>query len=247
MKHSFWEAFQNTIDRDNFRGEGHYLAQLVGATKEQYVTAFRHAMQVAPALVTNSSEDGAFGAITFDIDGKTVSRDLIDSVLELAFLDEHVCLRDLTVFDIGAGYGRFATRLLDLFPTNEVYCFDAIPVSSELCRRYLDHRQTTRANVVPFDQLLDYKNADLAVNIHSWSECTLDAIQFWIDFIVASGVKWLFVVPHDDRFRAREINGTTPSFLPLIEKHFECVAQRSKYPPGVDGAFPTVYALFEAR
>lgn len=251
FKHSFWEEFQKKIDQENFRGEGHYLAQLNGATKEQYVAAYDYALNAFPGLLSRLQEDGAFGAITFDVDGRKISRDLIDSALELEFLT--CCLisgtgmLDRTWLDIGAGYGRFASRLLEAFPNNTVYCTDAIPTSSDICRRYLEHRKVKGARIWTMDALVGHGPIDIAVNIHSWSECTLEAVQFWIDWIVSRNVRWLFVVPHDAGFRAREENGETPSFLPLILKHYDLVKQQEKYPPGIDGAFPTVYALFELR
>ena len=80
-------------------------------------------------------EDDYFGNITFDIDGKLVSRDLLDSLVEIYFLDRHLGLASaapgLTVLDIGAGYGRLAHRILSALPSATRYlCSDAIAEST---------------------------------------------------------------------------------------------------------------------
>src|SRR4051794_19498475 len=63
-------------------------------------------------LLERLGEDGAFGCWTFEYPGvPPVSRDLLDSVNELCFLDRHLGILDqprLRVLDIGAGYGRTA-------------------------------------------------------------------------------------------------------------------------------------------
>jgi hypothetical protein len=48
------------------------------------------------------TEDGLFGAYTYEIDGKVVGRDLLDSIVELMFLDDELAIgsRATTILDI---------------------------------------------------------------------------------------------------------------------------------------------------
>jgi hypothetical protein len=58
-----------------------------------------------PGYGCELGNDGAFGAYTDDHGGRAVSRDMLDSVLEINFLEEQVGLSklpQLSVLDIGA-------------------------------------------------------------------------------------------------------------------------------------------------
>jgi len=46
------------------------------------------------------------------------------------------------------------------------------------------------------EALLSGRDIQLAINVHSFSECTLDAMDWWTQKIAAYGVKYLFVVPN---------------------------------------------------
>lgn len=64
-------------------------------------------------------EDGALGAHTVEVAGRTVSRDLLDSICEIYFLERPVAPllhRNMRVLDIGAGYGRLAHRMTEALP-----------------------------------------------------------------------------------------------------------------------------------
>jgi hypothetical protein len=149
------------------------------------------------------TEDGAFGCTTATIDGLMVSRDLLDSIVEMEFIrrstPEHFLI-DARVLDIGAGYGRLAHRLVTAFGRARVFCTDAIEVSHDICRKYLGYRGARGAQVVDpglVEALLCRANIDLAVNIHSWSECTLPEVEAWLDLLRDCKVPRLLVVPHD--------------------------------------------------
>jgi putative sugar O-methyltransferase len=127
-------------------------------------------------------EDGLFGAYTFDFNGeKLVSRDLLDSILEINFLDRHLGLarrEGFNLLDVGAGYGRLAHRLATAFPgTMRIYCTDAVSESTFLCEYYLRFRGLAdRTEVVPLDEIearLRTVRIDVATNIHSFSECPM--------------------------------------------------------------------------
>jgi len=252
MKSSLWTHFQNIIDLDNFRGESQYLAQLHNTNKEQYETLYLYLKNIAPNFLFKMTEDEAFGVNYYEIDGRKITRDLLDSANELAFLDRNIGLKNLnTILDIGAGYGRFVHRLYEIAPHVKSYCVDAIDVSTKCCQKYLEYRKVP-AIVVPFNQLVELSliKVDLAVNIHSWSECTREAISFWLQFLKDLKVPKIMVVPHTADFAAlerwKEEGDTYISYYDLFFKYGYCETIRErKFPDSVAGIYPTVYALFE--
>ena len=186
-------------------------------------------------LLERLKEDNSFGAITYLIDGKLVSRDLLDSILEIYFLDSHLNLFDrlsFSVLDIGAGYGRLAHRIVESFPNLETYlCTDAIAVSSFVADYYSRFREIDhKAKVLHLDtikeSLKDYK-IDLAVNIHSFSECSLQAIEWWMNIVGENKIPYLLIVPNskDDL-----LTQNRESFSYLVEgSGYELVARGPRY------------------
>lgn len=253
LKGSAWEAFERGINMQQFRGEAQYMTQLLfGATEQKYYNTWEYIVSLGLADWLGLGEDDDFGCITFPMGvSGYISRDLLDSILEMYFLEE-VYGRGSAgtgVLDVGAGYGRFAHRFETVYPDSYVYCVDAVPVSTFLCDFYLKYRQMD-ISVIPLHRLdaTHFWPIDLAVNIHSFSEMTLSAINFWLDFISDLGIRHLFVVPHDERWVACEPDGSHPSFKPLIEQHgFKLEAERPKYPAGVDGIYPEVIFSFWER
>ena len=155
-------------------------------------------------LLKRLEEDDSFGAIVYSIDGYRVTRDLLDSILEINFLEKHLQLSqkpDLNVLDVGAGYGRLAYRMTQALPNISNYlCADAIAVSSFIADYYLQYRGISdRARIVPLDtirkELKEY-SLNLAVNVHSFSECSLTAIDWWMALISENRIPFLFIVPN---------------------------------------------------
>lgn len=171
-------------------------------------------------------EDGAFGCWTFEFEGVgRVSRDLIDAVNELGFLQRHLDVvghDGLRVLDIGAGYGRLAHRAAEALPDLARWtCVDAIPESTFLCEYYTRHR-----GVVPPVEVVELPDVtglapgsiDLAVNVHSFSECTLAAITWWVSLLRDLEVPNLFVLPNEaEGFLSREVDGSRLDFGPVFE------------------------------
>ena len=92
--------------------------------------------------------------------------------------------------------GRLAYRMLTAIPSLENYmCADAIPESSFVCEYYLRIRGLEgRFKIVPateIDEALVMARPDLAINIHSFSECSLDAVEWWMERLAAHEVKFL--------------------------------------------------------
>ena len=227
-EHSAWTHWENSIELRRFRGENDYLSQ---AYFRQ--TGFRYSLTAAYTemvdqwkLLDTLTEDDRFGVKTWDVlPGKVITRDLLDSILEIYFLREALSLErnsNLRVLDIGAGYGRLAHRVTNAFPQAHVTCTDAVATSTFLSEFYLRYRNAAeRTRVVPFDKLneLQAGKYDLAVNVHSWTECTRAFVAFWLDRVVDLGIKNLFVVPHFGDFATTERDGTMGTYEPELKRH----------------------------
>jgi SAM-dependent methyltransferase len=230
-QHSLWhEAYREAqLDLRHFRGDNAYLwqyRQLHGQARfmyylfAQYVRGFdQH------GLLERLGEDGQFGCWTFGFEGlPLLSRDLLESVNELYFLERHCELfarPGLRVLDIGAGYGRLAHRATQAAPGIGAYvCMDAIPESTFLCEYYLKYRGAP-ARVVPADEIdaLAGEAFDVALNIHSFSEMSRDAIALWLDRIAAHRIPWLLIVPNDgEDLLSVEADGVRHDFAPLLRE-----------------------------
>jgi SAM-dependent methyltransferase len=193
-----------------FRGDNPYIWQYrlldPQAQNFKYFIFLRHVLDIdSLGLVEKLGEDGAFGCWLFEYAGYPLcSRDLLDSVLELTFLDRHwQILRTpgLRVLDIGAGYGRLAYRWSQAAPSLADYCCtDAIAESTFLSEYYAQYRQVVPpVRVAPLHTVPDLPvgGFDIAVNVHSFSECTRDAIAWWVHQLRRLEVPRLFLVPNE--------------------------------------------------
>jgi len=228
--HSVWtgDYLRDELDLPWFRGDNSYVYQfrnLGSDARMKYYVYLRDLATRDPAdLLQRLGEDGRFGCWTFHYEGwPRVSRDLLDSINELYFLDRRLQLlshRDWTVLDIGAGYGRLAHRATSAVPGIVWLCADAVPESSFLCEYYLRHRGVTGAHMLPLDEIdarLSEHRIDLAVNVHSFSETTEQSVRGWLDLLVKHHVPRLFVVPNDgDRLLTREPDRTRRPIDPLL-------------------------------
>ncbi|HEY1078063.1 MAG TPA: putative sugar O-methyltransferase [Fontimonas sp.] len=213
-----------------FRGETPYVWQyreLPRITRLKYFIYLKYAMTQDPAkLLERLGEDGSFGCWRYEYEGlPPISRDLIDSVLEIAFLERELKVlsaKNLRILDIGAGYGRMAHRMLEACPGITDYaCVDALPESSFLCRYYLNHKKLLgRARVVPLDELpqqLKVDGFDLALNIHSFSECTHAAVEWWVKKVQELRVPYFLIIPNQpEEMLTNEGNGVKRDFKHLL-------------------------------
>ncbi|MEO7972459.1 MAG: putative sugar O-methyltransferase [Thermoanaerobaculia bacterium] len=259
-----------TADFCQFRGDNPYVFQLRGRNLNEvgYALSYYCARRVAEVerlgLLDRLEEDGLFGVHTFEIDGRRVSRDLLDSALELAFLERHLGLSRgprRTILDIGAGYGRLAHRAVTAFPETVRYlCTDAIATSTFLSEYYLGFRGLAGGSgapvrVLPLHELaaaIRPGEVDIAVNIHSFSECPLPAIDAWLAFLAANRVGQLMIVPN--AVSAAGMNGIAmmtnagEDFSVLVRRHgYALSASEPKYPDPVVqeyGVSPAAHLLF---
>lgn len=224
------EAVESFLDLRYFRGETlitwHYR-ELRRISSLKFFIFARYIRDRDPrGLLDTLGEDGAFGCWTFTYpDQPVISRDLLESVNEINFLDRALGLSELDsprVLDIGAGYGRLAHRLTAANPNVADYCcVDAVPESTFVSDYYLRHRGADVARVVPLDQFAaDAKpgSFDLAVNIHSFSECTLDAVSWWAKQLESLAIPNLLVIPNEpSELLTLEQDGSRRDFRPLLE------------------------------
>jgi SAM-dependent methyltransferase len=225
-------AVESFLDLRYFRGETlitwHYR-ELPRITELKFFVFMQYVRARDPqGILGRLGEDGLFGCWTFSYpEYGTFSRDLLESVNEIQYLDRQLGLSNretLRVLDVGAGYGRLAHRMTAAFPKLSDYaCVDAVPESTFLSDYYLQHRGCVPpARVVPLDRTdsdLHPGTFDLAVNIHSFSECTYAAVEWWVDLLRRLEVPRLLIVPNEpEELLTLEPDETRRDFMPLLER-----------------------------
>ncbi len=263
----FWRPdYIRADDLLYFRGDNCYVWQFQdGNAAEKYVLTYLYLKSIDTlGLFDVLTESGDYGVFTFptgDADRgghpKLVSRDLLDSVCELLFLDRTLQISrrpGLRVLDIGAGYGRLAYRAVTALRNIDSYfCVDAVPESTFVSDYYLSRKAAAPARVVAFDdqEVLIPESIHLAVNIHSFSECAIEAVDYWVSRCAELKVEYLFIVPNASAHGGnalRLIDGT--DFSPVLARHgYRLWHSEPKYAnPEVQryGVSPKWYYLFRA-
>ena len=245
-----------------FRGDNAWLWQTRGKNSNllAYAISFYYLKSMdALRLFDKVAEDENFGNFVFSIDGRRVSRDLLDSIAEIYFLHRHLKLGSRTGFrilDVGAGYGRLAHRVVTaLSGVEKYYCADAVAVSTFVSEYYLQFRHVDKATVIPLDEIettLKEQRVDLAVNIHSFSECQISAIEWWVQLLSKHHVKYLMIVPNWSVGRGdRLLTNDGRGFLTLLERHgYRTIVSEPKYlEPIVQelGLYPSWHHLLELK
>lgn len=264
MRPTRWTAdyIDRNVDLGNFRAANAYVFGDRNVESTYVLTAYYIETLDSSRLLHTLGEDGLFGAPLFEYrHGAFVSRDLLDSIVEIYSLLTHIpasALQDGAVLDIGSGYGRFGYRLTQALPYIRcVYCTDAVPVSTFLCEYYLNYRNADRVVAVPFpdiEQVLETGNVTLAVNIHSFSECSLAAIEWWIRLVSKHRIRYLFLVPNPadhegKRLLTQELDGTHKDYSQLLTSYgYEPIGIAPKYNDEVIqrlGVTPTCHHFYE--
>jgi SAM-dependent methyltransferase len=261
IDHSQWSGkfSEREIGLEQFRGDNAFVHQYRDGNSEanHILTADYLASIDRTGLFGRLTEDELFGACAFHgRNGGRITRDLLDSIAEILFLEETMEISkrpEFSVLDIGAGYGRFAHRLFQAYPNVTVCATDALPLSTFLCEFYLRFRGCEpRAQAVPLDELGD-EPFDLATNIHSFSECSLNSIRWWLDLLAEREIPYLMVVPNQGtngaaQLVSTEANGWSVDFMPELQKRgYELQHKQPKYADELIqriGVSPTVHYLF---
>jgi hypothetical protein len=231
--HSLWTPTDRRADIDlaNFRADNAYLWQLRNVRARAGSRYLRYARYLherdSQGLFDILTEDGAFGAWT--VRSRSLppfSRDLLDSINELYFLDRTWALFDqpgFSVVDIGAGYGRLAHRMAAAVPAlTRYYCVDAVPESTFLSEYYLRYRQVAKATVVALNEinhLFHGVRPDLAVNIHSFTEMPYSAVRAWVSWLSGLRIPRLLVVVNLYGLVSSEMDGSRRDCLPLLSMY----------------------------
>jgi hypothetical protein len=232
LAHTWWtpDYVGRALDLRHFRGDNAYVWQtrhMPDAALRYYLYATEVATRDKLGLFPRMTEDGAFGCWVYSSRRfPTLSRDVLDSVNELNFLERHTGISrisDLNILDVGAGYGRLAHRACEVLPTlGRYFCTDGVPESTFLCEFYLEYRRCSKATVVPADELasLDGQRLDLAVNIHSFSEMGVAAIEGWVALLKHLRVPRLLIIPNDGTaLLSMEASGTRHDFEGVLEQY----------------------------
>ena len=260
--HLVWrEGHVRSEDLLFFRGDNAYVYQLRGSNMNLlgYALTTYYAKSIDKlGLLEKLKEDDYFGNYTFLIDNKKVSRDLLDSITEIYFLEKHLKIssqKNFNILDIGAGYGRLAHRMLEALPNIQTYfCTDAVAVSTFISEYYLRFRNLeNRSKVIPLNNIentLKNQRIDAALNIHSFSECSIHAVEWWIALLSKYKVKYLMIIPniytdskdklvtHDRQDISRVLENNGYKLLVKEPKFSDPVVQQY-------GINPTQYYLFE--
>jgi putative sugar O-methyltransferase len=264
---SFWseEFISREVNLQYFRGDNAYLWQRRDLnTSIHYLLATYYLQSIdVLRLLDKLDEDGLFGAYVYNFNDRLrVSRDLLDSIAEIYFLERNLGISNLqhvNILDIGAGYGRLAHRAVKALPNIGTYfCVDSVAESTFIAEYYLQFRQVNdRAAVIPLyeiEEALATKQIDVALNIHSFTECSASAVDAWLEVLRRQRVRFLVVIPNGEshggtKLLSRERNDSRVDFLPLIQaKGYKMVIKEPKY---LDlsvqrhGPSPTFHYLFE--
>src|SRR2546422_7968827 len=264
--HSYWtdRYVGSNIDLRFFRGDNAYVYQYRDGNQEvNYALTTYYLSKVDElGLLQKLDEDGLFGAYVFSVNGKSVSRDLLDSIVQISFLERHLGISKipgLNILDIGAGYGRLAHRMAQALPNIGKYiCVDAVPESTFISEFYLRFRGVAdRAAVVPIFDLeaaLASTEITVALNVHSFPECTLASTAWWLDVVRKHRIKYLLIIPNSDShggtmLLSMEKDRSRQDLMPLItSRGYRLIVREPKYAdPSLQdhGVTPTYHYLFE--
>lgn len=230
-----WTTWQETVKNalPNFCADKVYSDQ-EGIPAEEFCRVAAEVREMPPTDLSGRTRDAKFGARLVDTPAMgSVTRMYLDSCVEIDFLRRNLFSRvgsDLKVLDVGSGYGRLAVSLAPM--VHSIVCVDPVSISVDLCRWYLRTfprgALATSIGIDEFAEEAPELKIDLAVNVHSWSECSTSQTARWVETLAGMGVPWLFTVVHGNRQEGTDYLtwwGGRESFRPAIEAHYEVVVE----------------------
>jgi len=247
FSHSQWDSarLDHKLPLQSFRGDCPYVWQRwdlnsPAALLLTYYYELNHPRMAR--ILRGLKEDELFGCVTLTDNNVILSRDLLDSVIEIDAIATkfNLAVSHMAILDIGSGYGRLAHRLAAAFPGRiRVLCTDAIPESTFIAEYYLGFRAVLDdVRVVPVDMIQDALTSsrpDLALSVHCFSECTSDAIKWWLCLLRDCDVRNLLIIPNPDRHQGTALLSTEGDrqrhdMLPVLEAFgYHRVDIRPKY------------------
>jgi hypothetical protein len=86
---------------------------------------------------------------------------------------------------------------------------------------------------VPFpldsiDSALTAEPVDLAINVHSFSECRMEAIEWWVGLLAGHRVKNLMIVPNRTVRGGERLLNEGQDFQPLLERYGYRTVRKSR-------------------
>lgn len=199
---------QNTFNL-NFRGENAYVWQeQLGDNKLTYQNYYNILKTIdTDDLFEKTFETGSFGCISYDMDQIKISRDLLDSILEIYFL-KHCFpnIENMNILEIGAGYGRLCKRFTDCYTNSNYFITDGVPQSTYFSNLYLGKNNKNVINLFDIEEKLKSMQIDIAINIHSFPECNINDVEWWVKLIHTNKIKYIFYVPNNPN--------STPDYMP---------------------------------
>jgi hypothetical protein len=135
----------------------------------------------------------------------------------------------------------------------EYLCVDAVPESTFISDFYLRYRNADHKTKVialdQFEQILTAKKIDMALNIYSFPECRLDAIEWWVSRLAGAEINHLFIVskaPPSGGILLQTVDGN--DFLPILSRYgYRLLVHEHKYSDPIVqkyAVFPMDYFLF---
>lgn len=267
MPTSMWTVInqKKEINLPHFRSDNKYIYQTRdNNTPDSAVLTYKYIKNKDRLnILSLSKETGDFGAEVVQIPTYgLVSRDLVDSVTELNFLENKIGMskiENLTIFDIGAGYGRLALHsIINLGNIKKYICLDAVEESLGLCEFYLKYKNIDpeKYQVTTLPERFTPPEKSIAVAIHSFSEMPINSIVSWVGFLQKMGTSWLFIVPNRESHNGQNLlstekDGARIDYSKLFPKYgFERYGIFPKYDdPDLQkyGISPTMYHLYKKK
>ncbi len=223
---NLWDTWQHTVRAGLpwFARSPYYVDQ--DNTSQSELEAIVQTLAPDPIA---QLRDVKHGARTFQTKALgALTRMWVDGCIETRFLQRVLPtpLAEQQVLEIGAGYGRLAVMLAPIVASYT--CVDPVPVSVQVCRTYTDLYAPGRVTVLDaqtFSQASPHWT--LAINIHSWNECTLPQVEAWLDVLTAP---LLFTVSHGTfadgwAYRVRVPMGE--SFRPALLARYRLITEES--------------------
>jgi len=240
---SMWEDWQEIVRRsgDKFCASPIYVQQR-SQRHEDFERTAEYVVRQGMIDLTGMTRDAEFGGLVRETKAcGPVTRMWLDSNVEIDFLFRQFAelrrkhgtslLSSKNVLDIGAGYGRLAVSMMPVVASYT--CIDPVPISTEICTKYCG-RFAPSVRVMPLpefcEKAVDSMAFSLAINVHSWNECTFSQVARWVAVLVQLRVAYLFTVSNGSMLAGGKEayatwGGQGESFRPILEHYYDLIAE----------------------